>query len=900
MRNISFDNPYWLLIALPLLALMLVPYFISVSKDNRSKGWVASLIIHIAIVISIALSAAGMVHTTVMTRTKVYVVADVSYSSNRNLDKIDEYIQQIENNLPDKSFMGVVCFGKDSQILTSSGQEIRSVKEATVDDSGTDIASALNFTATLFSKDEIKRIILITDGFSTDSDGSVAAAVRNLEAKGIKLDSVYLDNNLQDGESEAQISDVEFTSATYLGHENSLQVLVESSVDNDVILDLLVKGEGESQYRKIDTTVLSATVGMNLASFKLPTDTSGVFDYKVSMTASNDTSPYNNEYIFTQTVAGQRSVLLVTEKRSDVTAIQSMYGESAVIDAYVVSSQNGRIPYTIEELVKYDEIILSNVDIKNIHNIYAFIDSVDLAVSQYGKSLITLGDLYMQNKDKNEEDSKENEIYARLEELLPISFGNANKDAKLYTIVIDISRSMYYSRPAQLIIAKDAATKLVSILDDNDSVSLVTLAGEAKLVLPPTKVGTCREEIYKLIAAVEPTQGTYIGEALRMAYNNMKDLPFEEKQVMLISDGKYFKGEPEDAMLVANDMHKEGIALSTISVLCHPPQYPDSHTEGCEYLRGLAEAGDGLYYDLLDETKISDLIFSEIADKLTESVVERKTKVNIETFRDGTVQGILTLPDIYGYINSKAKLDATMVLSVDYQRGDDDIVKVPLYSYREHGNGRVASFTSSLSGQWLAGWSSSVKQELFTNILVTNTPKEHINYPFNINIEHYGESAGVEIIPSSVNPKAKASIKITSPDGSVTERDMTFLLNRYTAEFDTPVVGRYDIEITYTYGNHSFTSYSYFTASYSREYDSFAAYDIVNLYSFMRGVGEIYRDGNVNLENNKTEIDTYELSFRAPLFILATVLFIVDVIIRKFKWKDIKGLFSKTKKEEAK
>ena len=129
---------------------------------------------------------------------------------------------------------------------------------------------------------------------------------------------------------------------------------------------------------------------------------------------------------------------------------------------------------------------------------------------------------------------------------------------------------------------------------------------------------------------------------------------------------------------------------------------------------------------------------------------------------------------------------------------------------------------------------------------------------------------------------------------------MTFLLNRYTAEFDTPVVGRYDIEITYTYGNHSFTSYSYFTASYSREYDSFAAYDIVNLYSFMRGVGEIYRDGNVNLENNKTEIDTYELSFRAPLFILATVLFIADVIIRKFKWKDIKGLFSKTKKEEAK
>ncbi len=899
MRNISFDNPYWLLIALPLLAAMLIPYFISVSKDNRTKGWVASVIIHSVIIIAIALSAAGMVHTTVMTRTKVYVVADVSYSSNRNLDKIDEYIQQINENLPQKSYMGIVCFGKDSQILTSSGDEIRSVKEATVDDSGTDIASALNYTATLFSKDEIKRIILITDGFSTDTDGSTTAAVRNLEAKGIRLDAIYLDNNLQEGESEAQISGVEFTAATYLGHENSVQMLIESSVDNDIILDLLVRADGDSDYTKIDTTVLSAGVGMNIATFNLPSDTSGVFDYKVSISASKDTSPHNNEYIFTQTVAGQRSVLLVTEKRQDVNAIEDMYGESAVIDSYVVSNQNGRIPYTIEDLVKYDEIILSNVDIKKIDNIYAFIDSVDLAVSQYGKSLITLGDLYMQNKDKNEEDEKENEIYKRLEELLPISFGNANKDAKLYTIVIDISRSMYYTRPAQLLVAKDAAAKLVSILGDDDYVSLVTLAGEAKLELTPTRVGDCREELYRLIQSVEPTQGTFIGSALKMAYDNMVNLPFEEKQVMLISDGKYFKGEPEDAKKVAEMMRNDEITLSTISVLTHPVQLPNDHTEGCLYLQDLAKVGNGSHYDLLDETKISELIFSEIADTLTDSVVEKQTKVNIETFRDDTVEGILTLPDIYGYVNSKAKLDATMVLSVDYERANDT-VRVPLYSYREHGNGRVASFTSSLSGTWLRGWTSSVKSDLFGNILTTNTPKEQINYPFNITTQHFGEVVSVEIVPSSVNPKAKAKITLTAPDGTVIEKDMTFLLNKYTAEFDTPDIGRYDIDITYTYGNHSFTSNSYFTVAYSREYDSFAAYDIVNLYDFMRGVGVISRDGNLNLENSKSEIDTYELSFREPLFILAVALFVIDVIVRKFKWKDIKGLFAKTKKEGAK
>ena len=185
MKSISFDNPYWLFIAIPLIAAVLIPFFISVSKDNRTKGWITSLIIHIVIIVSIALSAAGLVHTTVMTRTKVYVVADVSYSSERNLDKIDEYIKQIEDNLPSKSMMGDICFGKDVQILTSAGKEVRSVKEATVDDSGTDIAKALDYTANLFGAGEIKRIVLITDGFSTTKDGDTAAAVERTVAKGI-------------------------------------------------------------------------------------------------------------------------------------------------------------------------------------------------------------------------------------------------------------------------------------------------------------------------------------------------------------------------------------------------------------------------------------------------------------------------------------------------------------------------------------------------------------------------------------------------------------------------------------------------------------------------------------------------------------------------------------------
>ena len=881
MKNISFDNPYWLFLAIPLFLALLIPYFISVSKDNKNKGWITSLIIHITIVIALTLSAAGLVHTTVITRTKVYVVADVSYSSHRNFDTIDEYIQNIDDNLPQNSRLGIVCFGNDCQILTSSGTKIKSVKEANVDDSGTNIANALDYTSTLFSANELKRIILITDGADTVSNnGQLVSAVERLMAKNIRLDALYLDNRLQDGEAEMQVFAVDHTQATYLHHETQAKVSFQSSVENDAIIDLYVKAEDEDAYKKIDTKVVHADIGVSATSFTLPTDVSGTFDYKVEITATKDTSPHNNTYHFTQTVAGKRNVLLVTEVLQDYFALTALYGQDADIQAYVINDANKDVPYTVEELSQYDEIILSNLDIRKVNNANAFVDSIDVVVAQYGKSLITMGDLAMQNKD--------DPLFDKLDELLPVRFGNANRDAKLYTIVLDISRSMHDS--SQLIVAKDASIKLLSLLDDNDHVALVTLAGAAKVEQIPTRLGDCRQELNQKIQNALPTQGTFIGEALKMAHNHIKDLPFAEKQVMLISDGLTFTYEPEDAVTVAQDMFNDDITVSTVNVLNANDQ--DANT----LLSGVAQAGGGEYYVLERAEQVAELVFASIADDLTESIVEKQTDVTIERFRDDVVDGIATLPHIYGYVNSKPKADANMVLSVGYQKNASTTVQVPLYSYRSHVNGKVASFTSSLSGDWLSDWTNDVKEAFFGNVLTTNTPKERIHYPYALEFTNVGSNSSVEIVPSYLNPRASASIKVTAPDGSVEEKQMSFSLNCYFANFQTLTTGRYSVEISYTYGSHTFTSQTYLTVPYYPEYDAFAVYDVASVHQFIRGNGQVSTDGTVDLTNDKNDIATYELSFQLPLLIVAITLFVVDVFIRKTRWKDVKAFFTKKKK----
>ena len=99
MRSVNFDNPYLLLLAIPLLLLVLIPFAIAIRKENRQKSAVASLIMHIIIVCLVTLAAAGTKVTTVLTETTVYVVADVSYSSERELDRVDEYIEEMSKNL---------------------------------------------------------------------------------------------------------------------------------------------------------------------------------------------------------------------------------------------------------------------------------------------------------------------------------------------------------------------------------------------------------------------------------------------------------------------------------------------------------------------------------------------------------------------------------------------------------------------------------------------------------------------------------------------------------------------------------------------------------------------------------------------------------------------------------
>ena len=881
-----------------MLALVLVPYFIAIRKENKSRATTVALLLHIVITLLVILAAAGMSNVTVITETELYVLADVSYSMNDKLDLVDEYIAAVEDELPRNSEMGVITFGKNYRLHTPMGGEITSVKSNKVNAGATDIASALRYADSLFKDSSIKRIVLITDGMSTDPDEAkqLVRAVADLKARGVYIDVMYVDTNLSEDAHEVQISSVDFVKSTYNGKDTTANVFIESSSASDVIVTLMK--DGEAYLEK----TASLTKGYNVINLELDTENIGEHDYTVSVHTNNDGSGYNNSYGFTQSVSDTLNILLVTDSSDDIGYVRAIYGEDANIDAYVkpeapkptISNPNPKpksfdVPFTVEDLCKYDEIIISDVDVREITSAATFIASLDTVVSVFGKSLITAGNTHIQNQD--------DDTLATLEDMLPVKFNDSSSDPKLYTLVIDSSRSMEFRNADYFVMAKLSATYLLGLLNENDYFAIINFSGEVFPLATPQIAS--KENINAAlgrVAQLEVTQGTMIGAALEAARKLVVPMNFSEKQIILISDGMSFEGGEtleDDPVGEAAILKANGVTVSTLNT-------GNSENEGVSTMKSIASAGGGEYYFCQRSSDLESLVLGEVADDVNASEIVGKTPVNVLMPNDDVLFGTIDIPDVYGYVYAKAKASAETVLAVDYTKPGGNVVSVPLYAYWSYGSGRVATLTTTLGGGWVRDWDDDDGEILLSNVAKTNLPDVKVDYPYTINVDFDGKSSHVEIIPASLNPDAKVSVTVIMPDGGEIREKLTFDSYRYFFKFETSLSGKYIIRTTYELRTKSYSSETVYDVPYSPEYDSFAVSSPAPIYAFMRNNGGVFEDGNIELNVDDGRVATYVLKFAVPFLAAAAALYVIDTVIRKLRWVDIVSLFKKKAKEVKK
>lgn len=898
MSSISFANVTYFFIILPLAVLFAVPFFLAVRKDNRNGHNVASAVIHLVLAVAIGFAAAGTRIVTVLTETQVYVVADVSYSADRNLDVIDDYIGNLSKSLPANSEIGVVCFGKDAEVLSSPGESLKSVKKSPVDRSETDIVGALEYTGGLFDENCIKRIVLITDAKASDrrDENALKRTVESLRSRKIKVDAIYLDDNLPETASEVQISEAEVTRTTYLGHAEYAIAYVRSSYETNAQVGVTKDGEA------FLTTYTKLTPGTNAVRFRLDTEQTGTFRYEVTVTVDgDDESAVNNSYAFEQTVSGNLQVLAISGTSADNKAVRELYGgqQNVTLTTYYTDLTK-LVPASVEELCKYDVIVLNNLDVRDLTYGETFVESLDTVVASFGKSLVTLGDTSII--------SREDRVLRQLGDMLPVQYAR-DTESKLYTLVIDSSLSMEYA--SRMTMAKKAANYLLGLANDNDKFCIVNFYGTMEVPLTPTQVGNNREYIAEVIDGLTCKQGTYIGEGLNEALNQIINYDIAEKQVILISDGlNYMSGDEYDPVNIVTKLRAENI-LTTVIDVGRSGNSSDATADAVALLQNIAAAGGSSYFFADTEEKLDAVLLGDFTSLIVDAYSDTPSPVTIKTSGDASLYGLDSLPDVGGFYTSSVKNSASTVLTVKYIDEENMIAKtMPLYAHWDYGNGTVATFTGNISGDWLDGWETAlssgetVRQTFFSNLLQACYPEEKIDVPYTVGVETEGKYARVEVQPALVRPDAAVSLRIALPDGAQTEDgetvtvEMTFDTDRYVCDVELGSAGFYGVEVVYSYGGKEYTSDISFDVPFTAEYDSFEVYEASALYkAVVNSGGTVSEDGTLSIVNDESEISKATLDLTIPLLAACVILYLADVVVRKLKWNDVKNLFVKVNKK---
>ncbi|MCQ2798611.1 MAG: VWA domain-containing protein [Bacilli bacterium] len=891
MSNINFNNPWLLLVLVPFLAAVITPFFIAIKKRNMNGYAITSLIAHILIVTLASSVVAGTTYQRVITETNVYVLADVSYSGDQNLDRVDQYIVDLSENLPKNSLMGIVAFAKDSELLVELGGEIKSVKENNLDNTETNIVDALQYTASLFKEDVIKRIVIISDGKETNYS-SIVSVVAELAEDNVYVDAIFLDNNLTEEDKEVQLHAVEYNRSVFQGKKEKLEVMVQSSYDVN----------GYCTLYKDETLVYKKPVsyvdGLNIIDFDLDTEEAGDFDYRVVAEVEHDYCLFNNEIKFTQSVSDEVKTLFLSSDYDLQDTAVKLYGQGKATVDFFFANKNGiaqlmgnddvKLPITVEELCAYDQYIFADIDFTKVFSSGQFLESIDTCVSEFGKTLISMGNTYIQT-DKDGTDETLNAYQA----MLPVKYGASATDKKLVTLIIDISKSMVnYSR---VLIGRAAACQILDLLNDNDIVNVINFAGDTQILQAPVQVGPNKEEIKKKIQTAKAQQGTFLSTALQDTLKMIKDLPYENKECFLLSDGLPYTGgtvTEESIQNVAKEYAAEGIVLSTINTAC-----PD----GESLLNTLAIYGNGSYFRIDEEKQVEKVILNQVSTELRDSEEEGKSytvsslKNSSEIYADVDIEN---LEKLRGFYLGKKKSNATNLAVVSYSKfGDERMTDSPLFTYWNYGNGMAYSLSTTFSDKktWCMNWKedNSEGMKFLKNLIPATIPQLKQSTPYIFGYETEGTKTTVSVHAPSVQVGSTITLEVTTPKGNQVTRTLIFDLENYITSLDTSEVGKYQIHLKYNKGNLEYSADSEFFIYYPPEYNRFEVYEASTLYYMVSSGGTVSEDGKLEIDNGDLDVATYIYDFTPSFLTAAVVLFVIDVFARKIKWADIKALFKK-------
>lgn len=949
-------SPWWMLLIIAAALITFIPYFRLAKRYRRTRNRIISIVLHLLVTVCVVSLLAGLQFTyeTPNDKNEIILLVDVSDSQEEYADRRDMFVENVLNDSKYENFrVGLVAFGFDHACVTSMTTDVESVfsqysdfldeqqSDAKVDESATNLADALAYVKTMFTYPETGKVIIVSDGKQTDKNAQTI--IRSLTAKGTKIDGIYLsadstDSTGQSSNREIQVCDIALPQEyILLETETTINVKVNSTRQNAVTFALYDNGE------RVKNELRTVAVGEQELSFSHTFTGDAFHEISVKISCDNDTVEQNNEYYTYVFIEKFDKILLIETFDGDSDKLESLLtGDQEEVQMLFETQLNYNVtkvkvgepdfPQTIDDLLVYDQVILNNVANADLPS--GFINVLYSFVNDYGGGMLTIGG--------NEPDISATEgsgkvhVYDRndlsggdgiYQSMLPI-------DAIDYTpplgvvVILDTSGSMLEhdaSNVTKLERAKSGVETALYALTERDYFALLTFDTYYGTVLPLTPA-TQENKIKEAIRNMpDKSGGTIASNAIERAASMLNaNKSIDRRHVIMITDGK-FGDKPEDYLSLVAKYYKDNDI--TFSVMGVDMVKGDSAYNAMEEL---VQTGGGNIYARADLSGLGNDMYKDLTSGSIKDVVLEDFNPKIERANDSVLNGLESFRDedgnvisaldftVSGFYGGKLKKDSVLVLSGQY--------RAPFYCYRKLGKGVVGSIMCDLKGtetSYSQNFYTSVNgQKLIYNIVRELMPKTRlVAGDVNVALSEENYINGLSVYQKlSEGDKIEGTIQLVT--GS--EEDVISLLsvtpedqrvgasvyvdvamcaeNNYSkCTFIVKEAGVYKITVTYTAvdGTQKKTEI-YKTFSYSAEYDCFGEDTGLDFMTDLaeKGNGSLITRTEDLSDIFKTFVTTIQHVYdpRFLFMILSLIMFLIDIAVRKFKFKWIHEIIREKRK----
>lgn len=901
------------------------------------------------VLVTLALSGITFVRSVANPANELILVVDLSNTQEEAAEDRDGFINGLLKESVYQDFsVGVVTFGLTQvyavPITSDAGSVYAAYKQAELPDtSATDIEAALEYARTLFNHPESGKIVLVTDGKETDGNIVSSSVIAGIVAQGTKFDAVFVSSDYSDKEFQIlsiDLPDVQVTEDT----ECTLSLNVLSKDAGKVRVNLYDNGE-QVKIGSGDEATLEYTVALKEGEQVIPLKHTftgeGIHEIKAELVpvseGSSDGMQINNAYYTYVNIEVFNKVLIFEYFEGDsVTLIEmlrdgNMLGEDGLYEVSLFNLQKdtvvrytesgteeGIVPETVDDLRAYDQVIMNNIANSDLVNRAIPLDKLLYSyVYEYGGGMLTVG-----GKDPVSGEAhayNRRDMYGKdYQKMLPVEAIQYTPPAGVM-IVVDVSGSMdtaMQDGESRLYWARIGVTAALDSLSERDKIGIMTLGSDYSDILPLTPL-TDRSKIEAAIGKIDSANsGTVFTPSVVHAAEQLRAAQMEKNHIIIISDGEIGEEEGNKCAEYVRQCHEDEKLHLTVSIMIvggtGGPVTQNivaaSREEGWFDKIKPEEPGSGYYTFQGNGDEISTAMKQDLNSEAIKEIVMKTFRPIVYNRTSQIVQGIkldgnavdVSLDGFFG-VKKKNLESVDLVLTGEYQ--------VPVYARWKYGKGSVGSFMCDLRSD---GWAkdfvaSDVGRKLVYNIIndlmpLTSIQPQEINAildsknytnrlscPTSLN---EGESLrGVMRTPKgetvSLNEAGEgAGYKIVRPLNES---------NKYSVcEFLAMDGGIYIIELQKinAEGNVIASAVYYKEFSYSAEFDIEYGKTDEELKGVLTGLTN-KSEGTTFDSSAKPELlfkdMLTELTFvfdpRLILMVFALALFLLDIAVRKFKFK---------------